>query len=291
MEAFLARKVISSAVEGQAHDALQILSEGHIRCLGMAILLAKIVQDELPFVIFDDIVNAIDDDHRSGILALLFEEDTLRARQLIITTHGEDFIKRLANSVPKRTYKDLVRRIDFLVPIEAKKIEVRPDIPRHYLVLARQRFDEGQIRDSLSYLRKSFEELLHRLWRKIGNRGLDTQIQVSIRRPGQAPDLRSVADGLSKYLGKKDVDVFQEAQSLIDKIRGMEKTNPVEWTYLNKGTHEEDRREEFDRVVVGNILLTLIALDAALEQKLPSPASIPQLSSIIAQSGKTTSPA
>jgi hypothetical protein len=43
-------------------DALHILSEGHIRCLGLAILLAKNIKERCPVLIFDDPVNAIDDE-------------------------------------------------------------------------------------------------------------------------------------------------------------------------------------------------------------------------------------
>ena len=56
-------------------DALQILSEGHIRCLGLAILLAKNLKEACPLLIFDDPVNAIDDDHRESIRRTLFEDD------------------------------------------------------------------------------------------------------------------------------------------------------------------------------------------------------------------------
>ena len=57
--------------DGSTSEALQVLSEGHIKILGLSILLAKAVHDNLNFIIFDDIVNAIDDDHRNGVADLL----------------------------------------------------------------------------------------------------------------------------------------------------------------------------------------------------------------------------
>ncbi len=57
----------------ELHDALLVLSEGHIRCLGLAILVAKNIQQECPLLIFDDAVNAIDDEHRLGIRDTLFD--------------------------------------------------------------------------------------------------------------------------------------------------------------------------------------------------------------------------
>jgi AAA15 family ATPase/GTPase len=57
------------------HDALHILSEGHLRCLGLAILLAKNIHDGCPVVIFDDVVNAIDDDHKGGVREVIFNHE------------------------------------------------------------------------------------------------------------------------------------------------------------------------------------------------------------------------
>ncbi|MDN7178902.1 hypothetical protein M0D69_12930 [Caballeronia sp. SEWSISQ10-4 2] len=42
------------------------LGEGQIRCLGAAILLAKAHSVRTPLIIFDDAINAIDHDNRSG---------------------------------------------------------------------------------------------------------------------------------------------------------------------------------------------------------------------------------
>ncbi|PZP20752.1 MAG: hypothetical protein DI599_21560 [Pseudomonas kuykendallii] len=91
---------------GDKCDALQVLSEGHIRCLGLAILLAKITRDRLPFLIFDDVVNSIDDEHRGAIIDLILNPEEVGKRQLIVTTHGEDFVKRLENAVPMKKYKE-----------------------------------------------------------------------------------------------------------------------------------------------------------------------------------------
>ena len=64
-------KMYITFADGSTSEALQVLSEGHIKILGLSILLAKAVHDNLNFIIFDDIVNAIDDDHRNGVADLL----------------------------------------------------------------------------------------------------------------------------------------------------------------------------------------------------------------------------
>src|SRR5690606_3354719 len=72
---------------GVRYDALTLLSEGHIKCLGLAILLAKNIEEGCHLVIFDDVVNAIDDDHRNGIWRTFFEDGLLDGKQVILTSH------------------------------------------------------------------------------------------------------------------------------------------------------------------------------------------------------------
>ncbi|WP_271008468.1 AAA family ATPase [Paucibacter sp. B51] len=248
---------------GPPCDALQVLSEGHIRCLGLAILLAKITRDCLPFLIFDDVVNSIDDEHRSAIIDLILNPEEVGNRQLIVTTHGEDFVKRLENAVPMKKYNETVTRIDFLVPLAAKKITVKLDSPRHYLMVATRSYEDGHTRDSLSYIRKAFEDVLNRLWKKIANRKLSAQVNVGMRGPGE-PDLMSLATGLHQFLGRKEVTVFQEAIPYLGEMLGYGERHQIEWNYLNKGTHEEDRAEEFDAAIVRRMLETVSKLDEAI---------------------------
>ncbi|WP_186137309.1 AAA family ATPase [Burkholderia gladioli] len=249
---------------GDRCDALQVLSEGHIRCLGLAILLAKITTDGVPFLIFDDVVNSIDDEHRGAIIDLILNPEEVGKRQLIVTTHGEDFVKRLENAVPMKKYEETVTRIDFLVPFAAKKITVKLDSPRHYLTVAVRSHEEGRTRDSLSYVRKAFEEELNRLWKKISNKKLSAQISVGMRGPGD-PDLMSLATGLHQFLSKKDVTVFQEVVPHLGEMLGYGERHKLEWNYLNKGTHEGDRAEEFDAAIVRRMLETVVKLDEAIE--------------------------
>ena len=87
-------------------DALHVLSEGHIRCLGLAILVAKNIQQGSPFLLFDDAVNAIDHDHKEGIRTTLFENPLLKGKQIILTCHGEEFIKDIENMLGPEVVKD-----------------------------------------------------------------------------------------------------------------------------------------------------------------------------------------
>jgi hypothetical protein len=255
------RKIEIEFEIGQKCDALQILSEGHIRCLGLAILLSKIVRDDLPFLIFDDVVNSIDDEHRSGIVELILGDHEIKNRQLIITTHGEDFIKRLEHAIPKNEYDSKITRIDFLSPEEAKKIVVKLKSARHYLIVAEQSYKDGKMHECLGHLRKSFEETLNRLWKKLGDKSFNTLISVGMRGPKGSPDLSSVANGLHAFLSKPEVSIYQSVIPVLNTMIAKHKTHAVEWGQLNKGAHEEDKAEEFDKAVVKEIFDLMVQIE------------------------------
>ena len=56
--------------DGMEQDALQILSEGLVRILDSQFYWLKAVDEGSKFLVFDDIVNSIDDDHRDGVARL-----------------------------------------------------------------------------------------------------------------------------------------------------------------------------------------------------------------------------
>lgn len=253
-------KIEISFENGKYIDALHVLSEGHIRCLGLAILLAKNVQENLPVIIFDDVVNAIDDEHRRGIIETILENEYISNKQLIITTHGEEFVKQLENNIPKSVYAKKVTRIDFLKTEETNKIAVKLDLPRNYLVLAQQRLEEGQLRDSLANGRRALENLINKLWKKLAKK-YNVHLSVSMRSPGKSPELMSTTQALRKFIDKNSIDEFENVASSLKILLGMENKNPIEWNYLNKGTHEEDRVEEFDRTIVKEMIGILEQID------------------------------
>lgn len=84
---------------GARHDAFSCLSEGHLRSLGLALLLAVASIRKYPFIIFDDVVNAIDAEHRANIITLLLTDAYLSRIQQVITTHDRLFWERYCNAV------------------------------------------------------------------------------------------------------------------------------------------------------------------------------------------------
>lgn len=246
--------------EGSEIDALHVLSEGHLRCLGLSILLAKIVNEELPFIIFDDVVNAIDDEHRKGIIETILGDKKISNKQLIVTTHGEEFVKELENNIPKKEYTDKVNRIDFLKFDDTNKIAVRMNSSRNYLMVAQSRLREYQYRDCLANCRRALESLLNRLWKQLSKK-YNIQVSVQLRNPDSKPELMGVAQSLKKTIKKQTNGEYSNILPLLEELIGDNNRHRIEWNYLNKGTHDEERESEFDPIVVKDIYKLLEKID------------------------------
>jgi hypothetical protein len=237
-------------LDGTKEDALRVLSEGHLRCLGLSILLAKNIHDDHNVIIFDDVVNAIDDEHRAGIINELFSNPLLSEKQMILTTHGEDFIKRLENQLVSKGLNKILSRYDFIRNRESRDVLIEKNLNRHYLVKAENNLNKGLIKDGLMECRRSLEELAPRLWKKMRTEGLDPALSVKLRAPSAVPDLYNLIDGLISYIEEIEkrpgIRNFSSHRQCLMNVKNVSKKNQLTWHLLNKGTHEDDRDEEFD---------------------------------------------
>lgn len=244
-------------------NALAALSEGHIRCLGLAILLAKAESVRAPLIVFDDAINAIDHDHRSGIRAAIFESERFRQTQIIVTCHSPEFVKDIENHLPPdlrgdcHQYVLLHHRGDY-------QPRVNPPGTQNYLARAREAVDERfNARDALSFARKSLEMLTHKAWRwleshRVGN------ISVQIEGPGKEPQLYGLCTALRRKLMDARTFAHDSKTPLLENLNtilGIPEGNLV-WTLLNKGTHEEPNRDDFDMAHVETVLAVLNNIDA-----------------------------
>jgi|WetSurMetagenome_2_1015567.scaffolds.fasta_scaffold13180_2 hypothetical protein len=250
----------------QAFDAMHILSEGHTRCLGLSILLAKVVNQNLPFIIFDDVVNAIDDDHRGRISKLLLENDKLKDKQIIITSHSEEYIREIENKFfTKEQYKDKVKLITLLKP-ENRKIDVLENEAFNYLVQAAEFYRKGNKKDTLERCRKALENIGDSLWKRLCNNPLyDSSLSVTLRNPKAKPELKTLIESLKKKFTKLEEPKFKVYIPFLEWVLELEKNNAVIWNYLNKGTHEEADRDDFDGTIVKEILDELIKVDQLIK--------------------------
>lgn len=87
-------RITISNADGTSLDAFSVLSEGHLRALGLSLLLAMAEKNKFPVIVFDDVVNAIDSEHRSNIIDLFFSDPYLMRTQMVVTTHDRLFWER-----------------------------------------------------------------------------------------------------------------------------------------------------------------------------------------------------
>jgi DNA sulfur modification protein DndD len=248
-------------------DALHILSEGHIRCVGLAILTAKNLKENCPFLIFDDPVNAIDDEHRQAIRETLFVDNYFAGKQLIIAIHGEEFFNRTYQIIGKEAAKTAYSYL-----FSAKQdhhIRVNSlNRPKNYVLAAREHYDRGEYRDSLMSARRALENLTDRAWYYYGKYcdKSDSLISVSRRSPDQPWDLRCLAENLNSKFKKSKANIPNKDQIVrsITDVLGPDAKQPP-WEYLNKGTHDETDLPEFDQKTVNQIITALEGLDATLK--------------------------
>jgi DNA repair exonuclease SbcCD ATPase subunit len=242
-------------------DAMHILSEGHTRCLGLSILLAKVVQDKLPFIIFDDIVNAIDHDHRGRIRELLFDNPKINEKQIIITSHSDEYIKEIEN---EHFTKQGLESERFLYVFLKQKIKTirKKETTKNYLSKALLHYEEYSYKDCLMECRRALENLIEKIWRKY-----KIQVSVILRDPKSPPDLMNIVNSIIKNLKKQNPVEFKVYIEVLTWFSGVDSVNNQIWNYLNKGTHEELDRDDFDSLIVEEVLNNVIQLETELHKQ------------------------
>lgn len=243
-------------------DALKILSEGHIRCLGLAILLAKSLSINTPLIVFDDAINAIDHDHRRGIRETIFESKYFIHMQIIVTCHSNEFIKDIQQNLNEASRRDSIVYIfrnhsgDYCPRVSGN---IRS---RNYVQQARDAKEELNDRGALDASRKALEMLSEKIWRWLGSYD-HGMINLLLAGVGAEPSLRNLCEALRKKLVELPAFNHPSKDPVIaafDTILGIPQQNLV-WRYLNNGTHEEANRDDFDRDHVEAIVTILEQLE------------------------------
>lgn len=240
-------KIVIELEDGVKQDALQILSEGHVKILGLSILLAKAVYENSPFLIFDDIVNSVDDDHRDGVARLLITHSDFANMQMILTCHGELFVSKLESYVVD---KGTMMRYMFLPAdsLEERGVFIKYQDASIPLMTAREKFNDNQLKDCAAKCRQAVECIAGKLWRIVSKYSAGG-ISVTLRSLEGTPDLKNVTTALygatkpSKLLG---------AEELNDNLKIL--IADQMWVLLNKGTHVDGTIPEFERGEVKKLL-------------------------------------
>ena len=241
-------------------DALHVLSEGHVRCLGVAILLAKVLQIQAPTIIFDDAINAIDTEHREGIREAIFQSDRFATTQIIVTCHSSEFIKDLQNhlGVGQWTAYYLMPHIGDHRP----RVKGNNEHTFNYLLQAREALDIGDWRNALGAARQALEMLTDKVWKWLGKNELG-QLSLPIAGRGAEPGLRNLCEALKKRLDDARTFVHQDKPGLVQGLGGVLGVPAPSnvWLYLNKGIHEEADRDDYDPNLVRTIVENLEILN------------------------------
>lgn len=244
--------IIFNDDSNKEENALVVLSEGHIKCLGLAILLAKAEQEDVPFIIFDDIVNAVDDEHRTAIREILTEHPKIASKQKIISCHGQDFIRLLKQAIPfDQQQASEVMSYTFLDNKEGRSISVSDtDTCQNYIVMAEESYGVGNNALCLDSLRKTLELLNKKVWTRLYNKH-KSALTVKMWTPNREPDLRSVCDSLIKELDRL-AKIIPEQQH--QKLSGFYQSLLPHWQYFNDGTHGNELLEEFEKPIIKKLL-------------------------------------
>ncbi|MBT9495683.1 MAG: AAA family ATPase [Paucibacter sp.] len=247
-------------------DALQVLSEGHVRCLGVAILLAKALSIRVPVIVFDDAINAIDTEHRQGIREAIFESGRFRDTQTIVTCHSPEFIKDIQNHVAADQWTSY-----YFMPHPGNYHPriVGNEAAQGYLVRARNSLAIGDQRSALGYSRQALEMLTSKVWSWLGKHD-HGMLTLLIAGKGAEPGLRSLCEALRTRLRDLASFVHPDKTATIqclEAVLGVPAPSNV-WLYLNKGIHEEADRDDYDPALVERIVANLEALNALTFRKI-----------------------
>ena len=241
-------------------DALHVMSEGHIRCLGVAILLAKNLKINCPVLIFDDAVNAIDNEHRLGIRDTLFDNPLLAEKQILVTCHGEELIKDIEVIIGNRIANAECYSYTFLPHDGDRVIKVASTSTRNYVLEAQQRLAEGRVRDAVASARRAMESINDRTWAFLARVGFG-EINLKFPKPKTPLDQNNLALQLKSVLAKPAF-VHERKQRLLNGYATM--LGAREWAVFNPATHESAGIEDFDRATVQRVIDNLVELDDVL---------------------------
>lgn len=134
---------------------------------------------------------------------------------------------------------------------------------KNYVAKARASKDALENREALAACRQGLEMLSEKVWRWLASHDQGV-LNLQLAGVGAEPGLRNLCEAILKRLN--DATTFTHANkpplvAAYGRILGIPAANLV-WTYLNKGTHEEANRDDFDAHLVESVVGHLEEIDA-----------------------------
>ncbi len=157
-----------------------VLSESHLNSLAIALFLAMAVQfnEQLGFLLLDDVINSFDVEHRGRLAELL--ADGFSDWQLIVLTHDQQFFEHLSRRAPSWRKLELTSW-SYTAGPRTTQYETSG-----ILAAARDRLEHGDVHGAAAKARRALEELLQEVCEALW-------APLPFRR-GQANDKREIGE-------------------------------------------------------------------------------------------------
>jgi hypothetical protein len=139
---------------------------------------------------------------------------------------------------------------------------VHRDVPSSaYIDKARNDLGRFQLRDALANSRRALEMLSNKVWKWLGSHELG-ELRLTMHGPTSPLNVRDLCDAIRLKL--RDNATFNHPSNapLREALEEILSASNLTWRYLNGGTHEEQDRDEFDRVEVELVVSRLERIDA-----------------------------
>ena len=177
-----------------------VLSESHLNSLAISLFLAmaETFNEQLGFLVLDDVINSFDVEHRGRLAELL--ADGFPDWQIIVLTHDQQFFEHLRRRAPSWRQLELTSWSYASGPRTT-----RYDTPG-ILTSARERLESGDVHGAATKARRALEELLQEVCEALW-------APLPFRR-GQANDKREIGElfkGVRRALKER-------AKALLDSI-------------------------------------------------------------------------
>jgi energy-coupling factor transporter ATP-binding protein EcfA2 len=177
-----------------------VLSESHLNSLAISLFLAmaETFNEQLGFLVLDDVINSFDVEHRGRLAELL--ADGFPNWQIIVLTHDQQFFEHLSRRAPSW------RKLELTSWSYASGPRTMQYETHGMLAAARERLESGDVHGAATKARRALEELLQEVCEALW-------APLPFRR-GQANDKREVGElfkGVRRTLKER-------AKALLDSI-------------------------------------------------------------------------
>ncbi|MGH9176921.1 MAG: hypothetical protein ACRD1H_21305, partial [Vicinamibacterales bacterium] len=184
-----------------------VLSESHLNSLAIALFLAMAEEfnEQLGFLLLDDVINSFDIEHRGRLAELL--ADGFSDWQLIVLTHDQLFFEHLSRRAPSW------RKLELTSWSHAAGPRTTRYETSGILAVARDRLQTGDIHGAAAKARRGLEELLQEVCEALW-------APLPFRR-GQANDKREIGElfkGVRRTLKERAKPLLESMEPLLKNL-------------------------------------------------------------------------